>query len=80
MTQNEKNTHLLVVLSDGETYSGISGAMIVEVTDEVLDAMQNDTRYRWIAAGSRDPACANLKKGIVREIDLEAKLRLGKIS
>jgi hypothetical protein len=67
-----KNTHLLVILSDGETFSGAHGAKIVEVTDEVLNAMQNDVRYRWIAAGDsdRDPEYARLKKGIVREIDL----------
>ena len=70
-----KNTHLLVILSDGETFSGIEGARIVEVTDEVLNAMGNDVRYRWIAAGDRNDY-AHLKSGIIRDISIEAKIGL----
>lgn len=64
-----RNTHLLVILNDGETFSGIEGAKIVEVTDEVLDAMNNDARFRWIADGDR--GYEKLKPGIIREIELD---------
>ena len=62
------NTHFLVILSDGETFSGIEGAKIVEVNDEVLDVMQNDAKYRWIANGERGYDL--LKSGILREYTL----------
>ena len=35
--QHRYNTHVLVVLDDGETYSGLDGASILIVNDEGMD-------------------------------------------
>ena len=72
MTQNKKKrTQLFVVLDDGETFSCITGAKIVEVTERVADAMHNDHKYEGIADGSYDDEYPNLSKGCIREINLD---------
>ena len=48
MTQNKTKTHFLVVLDDGETYTVLEGARIVEVTDEAYDRIQNGAKIRHL--------------------------------
>jgi tryptophanase len=70
MSKKKPKTYLLVVLNDGETFGGVDGAKIVEVTEEVHDAMANDHKYYRIANGDYEDDGIP-KSGIIREINLD---------
>jgi len=58
----------IVILSDGETFSGVMFAKVAMVNQKVLNALHNDVRYRWIASGER--GYDKIKSGILREVSL----------
>lgn len=43
---------LMMVLNDGETYTSLSGCMIVEIDDAAPDYFEEDELVRDVAAGT----------------------------
>jgi hypothetical protein len=56
------NTYTIVVLNDGDTYSGINGCKIITVTEEAINALDNgDVTIKDIVHDSRKYVLSNIE-------------------